>query len=685
MLKRFIVVVFSVWAMTSCTEDEVIPRTNPRFSVAFVQTVDATGVEFAANVFDYGSEEILEYGFVYAFGGPLSVESSEIVRASGTPASEFRLKATYGMKAGDKMIVSAFIKTESGVVYSLPYPFTSQGSDGFIFERLEAADEVYFGDTLRVFATNLSKIPVNYSATIQGKPAQIGKLTESSFDVIIPNNLEFQEGIGLTQFFDIELIVAGKSLKIENALTFKAPIIQNGSAQELAYTQDLLVSGEFLYDEYLKVRYKNRENEIVTLELKEIDSQEIKVALNAYFSELNPEFELVIRGNSYRVGNLLKLKKTELLPGQKTTFRGNTGTFLLKGENFNPYSFQYNKIEFLPDYLKYQVNSISATEMEISYEYYGDKAGYRTTELFLKNGGAPSKNSYQIEWTAPAIPIILLDEEYYYLEGRAVSLGQKGYVVSSKGIIEVDATARTFTKVSEFVSPGNQPARLFAIAAEGKIYFGTTKSHEDSDEKWFYVFDPISKKVTQLPSIPSQDNSFQSIVYFEGQLYYQGDKLDRTTGADGNLKRYKYDIAKNTWEKLPDLYQPDGYYNHHSNFEWQNEIYSISPIAMDNVTRYGSGIFKFNKIDFTWELVHFLENRTVTSNANQSIVIGDKVYIKSLYDFFELDLNTWSISHPVYLNDRYSYVSEKSGFKIGEKFYFLDFSRVLEFDPTYFY
>ncbi|OOG76145.1 hypothetical protein [Algoriphagus sp. A40] len=685
MLKRFIVAVFSVWAMTSCTEDEVIPRTNPRFSVAFVQTVDATGVEFAANVVDYGSEEILEYGFVYGKESNLSISNSDLVSEMGRPSNEFKLKATHSMKSGDRMYVAAFIKTTEGPVYSLPYPFTSQGSDGFIFERLEAADEVYFGDTLRVFAKNLSKISANYSATIQGKPAQIGKVTASAFDIIIPKNLEFQEGIGLTQIFEIEVQVSGKSLKIEKALTFKAPIIQSGPSEELAYSEDLLVSGEFLYDEYLKIRYKNKENETVALELKEIGSQKIIVALKAYFSELNPELELVIRGNSYRVGNLLKLKKTELLPGQKTTFRGNTGSFVLKGENFNPHSFQYNKFEFLPDYLKYQVNSISPTEMEISYEYYGDKTGYRTSELFLKNGGTRSKNSFQIEWTAPAIPFILLDEEYYYLEGRAVSMGQKGYIVSSKGIIEVDATARTFTKVSEFVSPGNQPARLFAIAAEGKIYFGTTKSHEDSDEKWFYVFDPISKKVTQLPSIPSQDNSIQSIVYHQGQLIYQGDKLDRNTGTDGNLQRYKYDIAKNTWEKLPDLYQPDGFYNHYSTFEWGNEIYSISPIAMDNVTRYGSGVFKFNKVDFTWELVHFIEGLTVTSNANQSIVIGDKGYIRTLYDFYELDLNTWSISHPDYLNAQYAGDSQVGGFKIGEKFYFLDFSRVMEYDPTYFY
>lgn len=685
MVRRCLVAMFLFFAFSACEEDEVIPRTNPRFSMAMVQLVDERGVEFAANVLDYGSDEILEYGFVFGRGTNLSISSSDFASELGQPSSEFKLKATYAMSVGERLYVAAFMKTATGVVYSLPIPFTSQGSEGFVFERIEAPSEVYFGDTLRVFASKLSKVPTNYSATIQRKAAQIGKITETYFDLLIPGNLEFQEGGGLTQLFGIELTVAGKVLEIEKALTFKAPQIQTGSSVELSYTDSLLIKGEYLYDEGLKIRYTDQENKTVDLEIQNSGEKEIKVKLNAYFSELNPQLELVIRGNSYRFDGLLKLKKTELLPGQKTTFNERSGSFVLKGQNFNPFGVQFNKLEFLPDFLRYQVHAVSPTEMEISFEYNGDKSGHRMSELYLKNGGMRTTNSFQIEWTAPAIPIVLLDEAYFDLEGRTVSLGQKGYSVSTKGIIEVDPAARTYRKVADFSFPGDNPARLFAVPAEGKVYFGTTYGFQDSEEKFFYVFDPISNKVTQLPSIPSEDNSLHSVVYYQGKLYYQGDNIDRTTGADGNILRYSYDIAKNKWEKLPDLYEPDGYFNRYSTFEWKNEIYSISLVAFDNTTRFGTGIFKFNKGEYKWELIQFLEGANVNTDATQSIVVGDKAYIRTLYDFFELDLDTWILSRPGYLNDNYSFVSQNGGFSVGEKFYFFALFRILEFDPIYFH
>lgn len=45
-------------------------------------------------------------------------------------------------------------------------------------------------------------------------------------------------------------------------------------------------------------------------------------------------------------------------------------------------------------------------------------------------------------------------------------------------------------------------------------------------------------------------------------------------------------------------------------------------------------------------------NLEPTSGQKSDFANGNKVYIKSLYDFFEQDFNTWEISHPDYLNDR---------------------------------
>ncbi|MFV8227070.1 hypothetical protein, partial [Christiangramia aquimixticola] len=93
-------------------------------------------------------------------------------------------------------------------------------------------------------------------------------------------------------------------------------------------------------------------------------------------------------------------------------------------------------------------------------------------------------------------------------------------------------------------------------------------------EKLFFVFDPVTRNVKSLPKIPSSDNSFQSAVFYKGSIYYQGDEIDLMTGIDGNIKRYRFDLTSQTWEKLSDLNQPDGMFNNFTSFEYKGKIYA---------------------------------------------------------------------------------------------------------------
>lgn len=685
MIKRIVVAVVSAWLLVSCAEDEVVPRTNPRFSVAFVQTVDPSGVEFAASVFDYGSDEILEHGFVFAKDGPLSVDRSEIVRAAGVPAAEFRLKANYGMKAGDQMIVSAFIKTDSGVVYSLPYSFVSQGSDGFVIERYEIPSQVYFGDTIRVYAKSLPRSLGQYSVEVQGKPAVVAELGEGYFGFVIPEGLSFEENGALLEVFGTDLKIAGKVLHLDLPLKFRDAEFTVGAAQELNYSQDLVITGKYLGKDLPVVSYVSQNGDKTALQVSSATEERVTVKLTAYFGEMKPKLDVKVRGKHYQLEGRLQLRETKIFPGQATTFHGSSGVFVLKGENFNPHSVDYNRLEFSPDFLRYWVHSVSSSEIEISYEYRGEQAGARSTDLFVVNGGVRSANSLNLRWTAPAIPIMLFETADAYLEGRAVSLENKGYLVSNRGIFEIDPFAKSHSKLADFPLGNEGVSHRFAIAAEGKVYFSLSVGYDYSAEKLFYVFDPATRRVTQLPSIPSRDNSFHSIVYHQGYLYYHGDRIEPETGYDGDIQRYRFDLARNTWEQLPSLSEHDGYRNYHNTFEWKGEIYSVSPIALDDATRYGTGVFKFDTSAYTWERVYFLEGQTLSSDANQAIVIGDKMYLKGPYDFWEMELGTWKVGNPDYLNERYAFVYPTMGFSVGGKFYFVDWYRVLEFDAEYFY
>lgn len=685
--RKLVLALLFLGILVACSEDELIPRTNPRFSVAFVQMIDQSGAEFAANVYDLGSEEILEYGFVYGLQSRPNLSIDNFISEKGSPGKEFRLKSTHSMPLGSTISVVAFIKTQDGVVYSQPYQFVSKGSDGFLFDRIDIPQEVYFGDTLIVYGSKLSRVPTDYSVSIQRVPAIVTKIRDGSFGIVIPRSVTFQEGVGQIQDFEFELKISDKVLKINKPIKFRSPEFTIGSPSELAYTDSLIIRGKFLYDDNLRVRYTNSTGENFLLKLSDLSDVAMKVGLNAFFTEPNPKLEVVIRGQIYPLEGFLKLKETKINPDQVVKFQEFKGTATIKGQNFNPFLTAYNQLEISPDIFKVDLVSVSSTEMVISFDYQFEKGpGSRISELRMVNAGIPSTNSMRLEWTSPGIPSVLTgDYDYSLGEGRTIGLGGKGYMINSKGIYEVDPISQSFNRIANSPTPGMNPASMFAIPAEGKIYFGAYSNQEVRiAEKLFFVFDPVTRTVKSLPKIPSPDNSLQSVVYYQGSLYYQGDEIEPMTGMDGNIKRYRFDLSKQTWEKLPDLYQPDEMNNSFLSFNYGGKIYSMSiyqyrPFFID------IGLFEFNTSTLTWDLIGPLtRDEESFFDFERVFVIKDKVYIKGRSKINILNLESKTLENPSKLDFYYEFGQGANSFQTQDKFYIFRWNAFWEFDPNYF-
>lgn len=686
MKARILLSFFFLAAFASCTQDEVIPRTNPRFSVAFAQSIDRSGAEFAAEMYDYGSEEILEYGFVYGRTTILKLTTHNFISEKGSPGKEFRLKSDHSMPLGTTIYVAAFIKTESGVVYSEPYSFVSQGSEGFIFERLVIPTEVYFGDTIRVLAKKLSRESQDYSVLIQGETSLVTSITDDSFDVIIPRSVGFDEGVGDVQNFEFEIKVSDKVLKINQPIKFKSPEFIVTSIGDLSYTDDFVIRGKYLHDVNLRIRYNNSFGTNFLLKLNGATDEALVIGLNALFTESNPKLEVVIRGQTYPLEGFLKLKGTTINPGQVSEFRNFFGTIKIKGENFNPFQTDYNQIEISPDIFKVDVLSVSPTEMEISFNYQFDKGpGTRITELRMVNAGISSTNSVKLEWTSPGIPFIITNDFSFTLgEGKTATVGEKAYMINTKGIYEIDPNSQMFNRIANSPTPGLNPASIFAISAEGKIYFGAYTNQEVRlGEKLFFEFDPSTRSVRSLPKIPSSDNSFQSVVYYQGGLYYQGDEIDQL-GRDGNIKRYRFDLAAQSWEKLPDLYQPDEMTNSFSSFEYKGKIYSTS-VYLPKPFFLGLGLYEFDTNIFIWKLLGPLSSDNSFIDGRRSFPIDDKVYILGRSRIYILDMITGKITAPDYLMGYSDFAQNENSFQIGDKFYLFTGTNFWQYDVSYFY
>ena len=101
-IKSLIFFVVSILFFSCNENNEVVPRANPRFSVSLVQSISEEGAEFRAFMIDYGSDEILEYGFVYSTSATPNIGFSEYVSESGVPPEHFSLTASYGLIKGLK-------------------------------------------------------------------------------------------------------------------------------------------------------------------------------------------------------------------------------------------------------------------------------------------------------------------------------------------------------------------------------------------------------------------------------------------------------------------------------------------------------------------------------------------------------------------------------------------------------
>lgn len=242
-----------IFGMNACEEAELSPRTNPRFSVAFVQDIDDTGAQFSANVYDFGSEPIDEYGFLYSADAEPRFGNSEVIKAAGKPEKVFSLKATHSMVSGQTYHVVAYLKTGETVIFSLPYQFKSLGSTGFIFEKFEHKEQTYFGDTIKVHASNLSQNSSQYSVYFDRLPAAIGEITEDYFTFIIPSYFPDKVSWSWEMPFHISIEIAKKKMEFEVPLPFATPEFHHLPLQYIDFGGTVGLKGRYLGDNQLSI------------------------------------------------------------------------------------------------------------------------------------------------------------------------------------------------------------------------------------------------------------------------------------------------------------------------------------------------------------------------------------------------------------------------------------------------
>lgn len=291
--------------LTACHQEELTPRTNPRFSETSVQKIDETGVEFACNIYDFGSEEIIEYGFLYSLNDYPIMENSEIISQVGKPENQFSLKVEQSLIKGANYAVVAFIQTSTERVYSKPIGFVSQGAPGFVFEKLVYKSPIYYGDTITVLGSNLSPLEDRYAVKFQTQAAEILDIDEYSFKFIVPEFFEFNTSGNGLDYFDIILQVLDKTIPLNVEIPFQDPVFQDQPTQYIDLGKSVEILGNYLNDANMKIITSDNIPERIyssNVTIDYVGNEKIVFRPKPYPSESNKHLTLEIRGKLYSLG-----------------------------------------------------------------------------------------------------------------------------------------------------------------------------------------------------------------------------------------------------------------------------------------------------------------------------------------------------------------------------------------------
>ncbi|WP_162340573.1 Kelch repeat-containing protein [Cyclobacterium salsum] len=692
-MKKYLhhLVTILILHLFGCVNPEMTPRTNPRFSVAFIQEIDESGAEFAANVYDFGSEEILEYGFLYSTHWNPRPAYAEELKQTGKPEKYFILKAEHSMAKGEIYYVVAYVKTLSGVVYSEPHPFVSKGTVGFIFEKFDYNQPLFFGDTVAVYGENLSSVIANYKVTFQGEEARVIEVQKHFFKFIIPDFQNFDR-YSEPDVFRISMEIVDKEMEMNVLMPFREPEFADMAIQQIDYGGTVEILGDYLVDPNLVVTISPQPSEYPirgTVTMVSADRNKIVFKPNPVYAGEENVIELEIRGKKYNLGSgVFKYNPTELDPGQHIV-TGYGDQFSITGKNIN-YAAPY-----------YHRGVLNGQTYEINYEQSNSETlslrfvtqGYlfdRINDFRVQTFDNVSQNSATIELTDPDIPFmrkpipsIALAE--YLRFGNMTSFEGKGYALGNKEIFEVAVASRSMTPLRALQLGTYRLSFTFSVAHGENWYLGGGQTTDlNPSNRAFFVFNLRSGEIRRLPDLPLDQRNPMLVHVVNDHLYVEGGHTPER-GEDHRL-RYKFDIRSEKWVRLPDKEEGRMVVGRTVPFTFNGRHLAFG--EPDGTGDEHSGLFEFDLTTERWNLVkRFSDIGRMGVKTDEVFIVGNKAILMGI-EIFVLDLETMemsqvtNLSHPSYLTCEFLRVM---AFMANGKIYAWDCNETFwEIDPERF-
>lgn len=626
------------WAVlfVSCEEETLDPRTNPRFSVTIIQEISASGVQLGADIYDFGDEEILEYGFVYTqSNGSPSLNQDDYVSKQGRPESSFELIANHSMALGKKYYVSAFLRTPTSLVFSKSMEFISQGSEGFIVNSIEWPELIYKSQNLVVKGRRFSKQRDNYKVKL-GQFDLYPNLVDSTMILLpLPEGLLTQT-TGQDIEIELRIEISEKVYTEKRVLKFQEPVFDKQDPKRIIFDQEVIIKGDFLDQGIAQVKIGNilkdglnaKKNEInFTLSRSDIKSP----------TQSDPEVSVIVRGLTYNLGKIYYFDAPKITSDKIIL---NKNTQLIPIENF------YSEDIFLNQFFDEGGSRIDFTirdysDKGITVEVFGTTFKDRNFKMRVSSFGILS-NLVDVEVSLPVVNIDVGSRNFPYTsQDLALISGEKVIVLTNDGVI-IESPAQKFQQEKIAEIPIDLTSRFLGVrqAVLGGFVFGGGRTYlGDQYFQDLYYFSLEKMVWEQLPNLPESINGFNRVVSKGGLLIFEDATIDYQTNVG---EKWSFNLQSKTWERIS---ASNLNFRDFQTFYFGGETY-LHGREYSSTT---SAIFKL-KADFTWEKVIDTPSLTQSSMFATPLVKQGKYYVFSgtRYSIIEIDLNTKQIKEYPY-------------------------------------
>ncbi len=647
--------------LTACEKETLDPRTNPRFSMALIQEISANGVQFGANVYDFGGEDILEYGFVYTANSVApNLNTDDYVSAQGRPEAYFELMANHSLTLGRKYYVSAFFRTSSGLIFSKSMEFVSQGSDGFLVKSVEWPEIIYKDQKLLVKGSRFSRQKANYKIKLGIFDVYPEVLDTNTISIDLPVGLLSQTtGQDLETVLQIE--IGEKRYTEKRVLRFQEPIFETQAIQAIDFDEEVIIKGDFLDLGPISIKVNNQVINGLSATKNELRFFPYKgTGLKPTMAE--PEITFSVRGKSYPLGKVFRINGPKISEEKIILSRQSQ---VIPAVNFN--LGQLSDIEFYDeDGEEINLEVIEANTSGITVNTLSGIYPGRNFKMQLKSFGILS-NFAEFEIANPVVVFKAKVQPYKYTnEDLALVKNGNAYILTKQGIIEETLDGQFMQrKITDLPADFSQRFQYIKQVVEGGFVIGGGGNSNYQPFYDLYYFSLEKLQWEKLPNLPAPYTSFKLVTSKNGFLVFEEAKelFDEVVG-----EKWTLNLQSKIWERLPTT---ENRYFVTQTFHYNGETYLYGL----NYTDPRRSIYRMRD-DFSWELYIDLPNSNNSNFANPLVFEG-KFYIISNGPYYitEINLDTKSFGGYTY---PYSFFYGKVPVVYSEGIYLLSSENIQE-------